>query len=117
MGINFLDDMKRLFSIDVPSKNEAENFIEKARRDGRTKIDVFVKYGSVSLYKGAGVYKIGIYLERYDKKPLSLGETTTPLYGAERIKENVVKKAGYIRDSLVAMGLESEVVIGRYKNM
>ncbi|MBI4894635.1 MAG: hypothetical protein HY833_02780 [Candidatus Aenigmarchaeota archaeon] len=118
MGIEFLGGgLKKLFGYDVASPNKIGEFIEKSRRDGKTRIDVVVREGESYLYKDVGVYKIGIYLDSHDKKGFSLGEITKSVAESAMIKSNVMKKAGYIRKEMENMGFESDVLTARYKNM
>lgn len=117
MVLNFLNEIKRLFNYDVREPDKVMDFIERARKDGKSKVDVVVQYGKVSLHRDVSVYKIGVYLESDRKSSMKLDEITVSWKEEEKTMANVLKRAGYIRKKMVEMGLDSELINRRYKNM
>lgn len=113
MGANFIGGLKRLFRYDVASPDILGKFMEDARSRGRTRIDVVLKQGSVSLY-GAKIYKTGIFLDSYDDNVIKIGETTSE---SEKIRYDITEKAGKITKVLTSMGFDSDVLNKRYKGM
>lgn len=117
MGLNFLNEIKRLFNYDVREPDKVMDFIDLARKDGKSRVDVVVQYGTISLHKDVSMYKIGVYLESDRKNNMKLDETTVSWKEEGKTMANVLRRAGYIRKKMLEMGLESELINRRYKNM